>query len=232
MNRSAPLIKGKLLKRYKRFLADIALESGEVVTAHCANSGSMAGLITPGYAVMVSHSDDPNRKLKYTLELINPGSGWVGIHTGLTNHLAHEAIANGAIAELAGYTTIRREVKYGRNSRIDLLLEASDKPACYVEVKNVTLKRAEAAEFPDSVTERGAKHMLELRDMTRQGFRTVVLFIAQREDADCFRIARDIDPAYDAAFREALDAGVEALCYRCQVGADAVTVEKKIPIIL
>lgn len=230
MKLRTPLSKGKLIKRYKRFLADVEVESGEIITVHCPNSGSMAGLTAPGSEVIVSDCGNPARKLACTLELVKAGDAWVGVHTGNTNPLAEEAIRTGIISELSGYASMRREVKYGQNSRIDILLEQEGLPACYVEVKNVTLKRTGAAEFPDSVTSRGAKHMLELAEMKRQGFRTVVLFIAQREDVDWFTVARDIDPAYAESLRFAVDEGVEALCYRCSVSPDAVTVVEKLPV--
>lgn len=233
MELRGPLSKGKLIKRYKRFLADVELDNGHIITAHCPNSGSMAGLTEPGIAVIVSDCGNPARKLACTLEMVRPGAAsWVGIHTGHTNALAAEAIAAGVIAELTGYDTVRREVKYGQNSRIDLLLESPGRPACYVEVKNVTLKRADMAEFPDAVTSRGAKHMLELAEMVRGGHRAVVLFIAQREDVEAFTIAADIDPVYAKALAEAVGAGVEVLCYRCSMREDAVTVERKLPVLL
>jgi len=170
-----PLIHGTLIRRYKRFLADVVLENGDTVTAHCANSGSMLSVDTPGSEVWLSPARNPDRKLRYTWELIRIGGALVGINTQHPNALVAEAVRDGAIAELVGYDSVRREVKYGRNSRIDLLLEAPDKPPCYVEVKNVTMKRGQAAddpvEFPDAVTGRGTKHLVELADMVAGGAR-------------------------------------------------------------
>lgn len=215
---TAPLHEGRLIKRYKRFLADVELSSGETVTAHCANPGSMLAVAETGARVWLSKNDDPKRKLKYSWELIELGDALVAINTSNPNTIAAEAIAAGVIPELTGYATHRREVKYGEASRIDLLLEDANKPDCYVEVKNVNLKRGGTlAEFPDSVTKRGAKHLKELANMVAAGKRAVQLFIIQRNDCDAFDIARDIDPTYDAALREALDAGVEPLVYACDV---------------
>ncbi len=202
-----PLLKGTLVKRYKRFLADVVLDSGEAVVAHCANSGSMLSVNTPGAEVWVSPARNPERKLRYTWEMIRIGGKLVGINTQHPNLLAAEAVAAGALPELAGYTVVRREVKYGRNSRIDLLLEADGRPPCYVEVKNVTMRRdltdAGAAEFPDAITARGAKHLDELAAMKAEGYRAVMLFLAQREDCRRFALAADIDPLYAAGLARA-----------------------------
>lgn len=218
----SPLVKGRLLKRYKRFLADVELEDGETVTAHCANPGSMLGLADPGTAVWLSRSDKPNRKLKFSWELleVNLGAGpaLVGINTSHPNNIVGDAIAEGRIAELAGYESLRREVKYGRNSRIDILLEDPVKAPCYVEVKNVHLMReAGLAEFPDSVTARGAKHLDELSDMVASGARAVMMYLVQRNDADRFSLAADVDPHYVQRFEAARTAGVEALVYGCRL---------------
>ncbi len=226
----APLIKGTLLKRYKRFLADVELENGEVVTAHCANPGSMLGLKEPGSTVWLSPAANPNRKLKYSWELIEADGGLVGIHTGHPNRITEEAIADQRIPELAGYADMRREVKYGKNSRIDILLEDANKPACYVEVKNVHLYRGNGAEFPDSVTARGAKHLEELGDMAEAGYRAVMFYLVQRMDCDRFSIASDIDPAYDAALKHAVSRGVEVLCYACKLSIEEITVDRPVDI--
>ncbi|MGD9868664.1 MAG: DNA/RNA nuclease SfsA [Hyphomicrobiales bacterium] len=223
----APLVPGTLLKRYKRFLADIRLGDGETITAHCANPGSMLGLAEPGMKVWLSRSDSPTRKLKYSWELVEAGPCdppcLVGINTGHPNRLVADAIGASAIAELTGYDSLRREVKYGRNSRIDLLLEKTGAPPCYVEIKNVHLMReAHRAEFPDSVTARGAKHLAELAREAERGSRAVMLYLVQRPDAKSFSLARDIDPAYAAAFAEARAAGVEALCYRCDISPEEI----------
>ncbi|MFD1626755.1 DNA/RNA nuclease SfsA [Azospirillum griseum] len=229
----APLLQGRLIRRYKRFLADVDL-GGETVTVHVPNSGSMIGLDTPGAMVWLSRSDNPKRKLAHTLELVEPvpawGEGLVGVNTGHPNALAAAAIAAGTIPELAGYARLRREVKYGVNSRIDLLLEDPDRPLCYVEIKNVHLRRPDrgdgrAAEFPDCVTARGAKHLAELSAMVAQGHRAVMLYLVQRGDCTHFTTARDLDPAYDAALRRALDSGVEALCWSCAITTDAIELQ-------
>jgi len=228
-----PLIPGSLIKRYKRFLSDVELEDGSVVTAHCANSGSMLSVKEPGSEVWISPARNPDRKLRYTWELIRIGEALVGINTARPNGLVEEAIQDGAIAELAGYDAIRREVKYGRNSRIDLLLEDADRPKCYVEVKNVTLKRDKTnpgrAEFPDAVTTRGAKHLVELSDMVAQGHRAVMMYLVQRPDCEVFSVAADIDPAYAEGLKTAVAAGVEVLCYGCAVSTDEIKLTAPVP---
>jgi sugar fermentation stimulation protein A len=229
-----PLLKGILVKRYKRFLADVILDSGEAIIAHCANSGSMLSVNTPGAEVWVSPARNPERKLRYTWEMIRIGDCLVGINTQHPNLLAAEAVAAGALPELAGYTAVRREVKYGRNSRIDLLLEADGRPPCYVEVKNVTMRRdltaVGPAEFPDAVTVRGAKHLDELAAMKAQGFRAVMLFLAQREDCRRFALAADIDPLYAAGLARARAAGVEMLCYGCRLSPLEIAIDRPIPL--
>ncbi|WP_028879757.1 DNA/RNA nuclease SfsA [Terasakiella pusilla] len=218
------LIKGTLIKRYKRFLADVTLENGEVVTAHCANSGSMLSVKDEGATVWLSPSNNPKRKLKYTWEIIEVGGCNVGINTGHPNKIVEEAILAGQIKELTGYAKLRREVKYGQNSRIDVLLEDDDKPKCYVEVKNVTLKRGQNADFPDAVTARGAKHLRELGDMVEEGHRAVMFYLVQRSDCAIMDIARDIDPTYDEELKAAIKRGVEVICYQCDVGLDEIKV--------
>ena len=229
-----PLIRGTLIKRYKRFLADVTLESGETVTAHCANSGSMLSVNAPGSEVWLSPARNPERKLRYTWELIRIGDALVGINTQHPNAIVAEAIAAGTIPELAGYASLRREVKYGKNSRIDVLLEDDDRPTCYVEVKNVTLKRDLSpdgpAEFPDAVTTRGAKHLDELAEMVDAGHRAVMLFLVQRGDCSRFALADDIDPTYAERYKAARARGVEALCYSCRVTPEAVIVDGGIPL--
>jgi sugar fermentation stimulation protein A len=216
------LVPGTLIKRYKRFLADVALDSGEEVTAHCANPGSMLGLNMPGTRVWLSQSDNPKRKLKYSWELLEVdlgrGPALVGINTSHPNLIVADAIAAGKVAQLTGYGSLRREVKYGRNSRIDMLLEDDARPPCYVEVKNVHLmRRAGFAEFPDSVTARGAKHLVELADMVGEGARAVMFFLVQRDDASSFSLAADMDPHYSETFEMARRAGVETLVYSCKL---------------
>ena len=231
----APLFPATLVRRYKRFLADVVLASGETVTVHCANPGSMIGLNVPGARVWLSKSDNPNRKLAHSWELIEVdfggGAELVGINTVHPNALAAEAIAAGAIAELAGYGMIRREVKYGKNSRVDFLLEHPARPPCYVEIKNVHLMRQPGlAEFPDAVTKRGAKHLDELSAMVAAGARAAMLFLIQIGSAQSFRLARDIDPAYGTAFDAARLAGVEALAYRCGITCEGIEVVEPVPI--
>ncbi len=226
-----PLIRGTLIKRYKRFLSDIELENGEVVTAHCANSGSMLNVKEPGSEVWLSPARNPDRKLRFTWELIKVGESFVGINTAHPNGLVENAIKDGTIKELQGYEDLRREVKYGKNSRIDILLESPDKPACYVEVKNVTLKReSSAAEFPDAVTARGAKHLDELGQMVDDGHRAVMVYLVQREDCDSFTLSDDIDSAYGKAYKHALNKGVEAICYTCKITTTGIDVTTSLPI--
>jgi sugar fermentation stimulation protein A len=231
-----PLIPGTLIKRYKRFLSDIRLADGAVVTAHCANSGSMMGLTEPDSAVWLSPARNPDRKLKYTWELASGTDGdLVGINTSLPNGIVADAVADGKITELSGYASRRREVKYGKNSRIDLLLEDAERPPCYVEVKSVTLKRGNGAaggvaEFPDAVTARGAKHLAELSDMVAEGHRAVMLYLVQRQDCAIFDVAADIDPAYAAALADARKRGVETLCYSCIVSPEEIVVDRPLPL--
>jgi sugar fermentation stimulation protein A len=235
MRFSAPLLPATLVKRYKRFLADVVLPTGETVTVHCANPGSMIGLNVAGARVWLSKSDNPNRKLAHSWELIEvdlgAGAELVGINTSHPNALAAEAIAAGAIPELAGYGSIRREVTYGKNSRVDFLLEDLSRPPCYVEIKNVHLMRQpQLAEFTDAVTKRGAKHLGELADMAAAGARAVMLYLIQISSARAFRLARDIDPAYGRAFDAARAAGVEAIAYRCGITCDGIEVAEPVPI--
>lgn len=231
MRFSAPLLPGRLVRRYKRFLADIVLDDGEEIVAHCANPGSMLGVALPGAKVWVSQSDDPRRKLTYSWELVEIDGALVAVNTSNPNRIAAEAVQVGAIPELAGYASLRREVRYGANSRIDLLLEdGKDGRPCYVEIKNVHLVRlAGLAEFPDSVTARGTKHLAELETMVKAGFRAAMLFVVQRPDCKVFRPASDIDPAYAEGLARAAAAGVETLCYDCDVTTEAVTLRGPLP---
>jgi sugar fermentation stimulation protein A len=224
-----PLIPGHLVRRYKRFLADVVLEGGGAVTVHCPNPGRMLGLDAPGARVWVSKSGNPARVLPLTLELVEADGGLVGINTIHPNRLVEEAIGAGRIAELRGYEVIRREVRYDERCRIDLLLHRSDRPDCFVEVKNVHLKRTAGAEFPDAVTVRGAKHLRALARQVAAGARAVVVYVVQRTDCADFRIAADIDPVYGASFRAALDAGVEAACYACDISLDGVRLARPLP---
>ena len=225
------MVPATLVKRYKRFLSDHRLESGEVITASCPNTGTMLGLTTPGSATWLVHAPSPTRKYDYRWELIEDEGTWVGINTGRPNALVEEAIRAGVITELAGYADLRREVKYGTNSRIDLLLEDPGRPQAFVEVKNCHLRRqAGLAEFPDSITTRGAKHLDELAAQVALGHRAVMVFCVQRADCDHFEVAADIDPGYAAAFQRARDAGVEALAYVCHVSAETIALTHSIPI--
>jgi sugar fermentation stimulation protein A len=231
----APLIEGCLVQRYKRFLADIDLDTGERVTAHCANPGAMLGLTAAGNRVLVSRSTNPLRKLGFSWEVVeaafDAGPQLVGINTSRPNALVAEALAAGALAPLAGYERVRPEVKYGRNSRVDFLLESEGRPPCYLEVKNVHfMRRPGLAEFPDCVAARSAKHLRELADMVAAGARAVLVYVIQM-DADRFDVARDIDPAYDAAFASALAAGVESYAYACRVTPKEITIAKEVEIV-
>jgi sugar fermentation stimulation protein A len=225
-----PLERGRLVQRYKRFFADVVLDDGRAITAHCPNPGAMLGLNAPGLPAWVSTSDNPKRKLARTLELIEVDGGFVGINTMLPNRLVAEALAAGAIPELAGYPIVRPEVKYGPNSRVDFLLRAPDRPDCFVEVKNVHLLRGDRlAEFPDCVSARALKHLVELEREVAAGNRAVLLFVIQRTDCDAFAAAADIDPAYAAGLIAAAGAGVEVLCYACDIGVNGVTLAGRIP---
>lgn len=226
------LVTGRLIKRYKRFLADVTLDDGGAeVTAHCANSGSMMGLKEPGIKVWLTPNDDPKRKLKYSWEMLEIEGAMVGINTSRPNGLVEEAIEAGRIPELTGYDKLRREVKYGKNSRIDILLEGEGDKRNYVEVKNVTLTREEGvAEFPDAVTARGAKHLDELADMVREGHRAAMVFLIQRDDCDALVLARDIDQKYGEAFDAAVKAGVEVYAIGCRLSAEEIVADRPIEV--
>jgi sugar fermentation stimulation protein A len=235
MRFSAPLVPATLVRRYKRFLADVVLPSGETVTVHCANPGSMIGLNVPGARIWLSRSGNANRKLPHSWELIEvdlgAGAELVGINTSHPNSLAAEAIAAEMIPELAGYATIRREVTYGESSRVDFLLESPARPPCYVEIKNVHLmRRAGFAEFPDAVTKRGARHLAELAAMVAGGNRAVMLYLIQIGSARNFRLARDIDAQYGRAFDAARRAGVEAIAYRCMISCEGIEIADRVAI--
>jgi sugar fermentation stimulation protein A len=236
MRFTAPLVPATLVRRYKRFLADVMLPSGETVTAHCANPGAMTGLAAPGAPVWLSRSDNPKRKLSHSWELVEvdlgSGTELIGINTSNPNALAAEAIAAGLIPELIGYGTIRREMRYGQNSRVDFLLEGPGCPPCYLEIKNVHLMRQRGlAEFPDAVTKRGAKHLKELAAMAAAGARAVMLYLIQIASAERFAVARDIDPAYGVQFDQARARGVEAIARRCRLTRDGIEVAEPIAII-
>jgi sugar fermentation stimulation protein A len=229
MKLNTPLTRGRLVERYKRFFGDVKLEDGSVVTAHCANSGSMMNVKEPGSPVWISANTNPKAKLDWRWEMIEIDGAKVGINTMHPNRIVEEAILENRIKELRGYKECRREVKYGlENSRIDLLLE--DPGLCYVEVKNVTLKRENRAEFPDSVTSRGAKHLRELIEMTKDGHRAVMIYLAQRSDCDYFTVAADIDPEYAKGLKEAIEGGVEVLCYQCVLTEEEILLDKPLEI--
>ncbi|MEM6414206.1 MAG: DNA/RNA nuclease SfsA [Pseudomonadota bacterium] len=228
----SPLQQGLLKKRYKRFLADITLDTGEEITAHCPNPGSMMGVAPANAPAWVSLSPSKTRKLPHTLELVKVDGGLVAINTNNPNKIGAEAITNGLIPELTGYKEIQREVKYGENSRIDILLSGGrrKKPA-YVEIKNVHLMREKGlAEFPDSVTARGAKHLRELSEMRANGYRAIMLFIVQRMDCKQFTTAVDLDPTYAQSLLEAIKAGVEVLCYDCEITTNEVRLRKPLAV--
>ncbi|MEO0393505.1 MAG: DNA/RNA nuclease SfsA [Pseudomonadota bacterium] len=235
-----PLIEGRLVQRYKRFLADVELADGKVITVHCPNPGAMLGIKDPGLRVWILDSGNPKRKLRYTLEVIEADGGLIGINTNRPNKLAERAIINGLVPELtiAPGHSLRREVKYGKNSRIDLLIEKDGQPEApqtFIEIKNVHLLRPEArpqkmAEFPDSITSRGSKHLVELSDQVAAGHRAVMLYVIQRMDCLRFGIASDIDQAYGKAFVAAQAAGVEALAYDCHIDLSGIVLANKLEI--
>jgi len=236
MRFAAPLIPATLKRRYKRFLADVVMPGGEEITVHVANPGGMTGLAEPGMRVWLSKSDNRARKLAYSWELVEADFGGgpelAGVNTAHPNGIVGSAIAAGAIRELAGYSTIRREVKYGTNSRVDFVLEDGKRPRCYVEVKNVHLMRTRGlAEFPDAKTERGAKHLAELAAMVKSGARAVMFYLIQIGSAERFALARDIDPKYGAAFDLARAAGVDAIAYKCVLSCEAIDVRARVPIV-
>jgi len=223
-----PLTRGRLVSRYKRFFADVVLDDGAELTAHCPNPGAMLGLSAPGQACWLSRSDDPKRKLAHTLEMVEADGAPTVVNTLLPNRLVGEALAADAIPELAGYAVHRREVKYGAASRVDFLLEGPERPA-WVEVKGVTLHRGGGlAEWPDCVSARGARHMAELGEMARLGDRAVVLFVVLRADCDRFCLARDLDPAFAAAFDRVRAEGVEALVYGCAVSPRSIAIGRRL----
>jgi sugar fermentation stimulation protein A len=232
MDFATPLLPGRLIRRYNRFLADVALDSGETVTAHCPNPGSMMGLCAPGLKVWLEPNDDPRRKLRHGWRLVElDGGEWAGIDTQTPNRVAGEALRGRAIPALAGYGHVRAEVRYGTRSRVDFLLEEPGLPPAYVEVKNVHLRRdGRLAEFPDSVTTRGAKHLDELARVAAEGARAVMLYVVQRTDCDALAMAGDIDPGYVRAFCRALDGGVEMLAHRCAISPRRVTLAEAVPV--
>lgn len=225
-----PLQRGALVARYKRFFADVVLDDGREITAHCPNPGAMLGLNTPGLTCWVSRSDDPKRKLAHTLELVEVDGGLAGINTLHPNRIVAEALAADAIPELTGYATHRREVRYGANSRVDFLLEHPDRAPCWLEVKNCHLRReGTLAEFPDCVAARSSKHLRELAAMVSEGHRAVVLFTVQRTDCDRFAACADLDPVFARTLDEVADAGVEVLVYGCDISTGGVVLGRAMP---
>lgn len=233
MKFKSSLTEGVLIRRYKRFLADVRLADGSEVTAHCANPGAMTGLAHPGEPVWLSKSDNPKRKLAYSLEIVSPPEGGlVGINTSHPNGIVADAIAAGRIPQLSGYETLQREVRYGEKSRVDIYLTAADRPPAYVEVKNVHLMRTPGlAEFPDSVTTRGAKHLRELTSMAESGARAIMVYLIQRTDCSKLAFAGDLDPQYSTAFADAHSKGVEAFAFDCDISVDEIKLRSSIPIV-
>ncbi|MEC8579509.1 MAG: DNA/RNA nuclease SfsA [Pseudomonadota bacterium] len=233
MRFQTPLVPARLIRRYKRFLADVRLEDGREVTAHCANPGSMMGLADEGLRVWLEPNDDPKRKLKWAWKLVEHDSGaFTGVDTAVPNRMLKAAIQDRMVEGLTQFDTVKPEQKYGENSRIDFLLQGADQPDTYVEVKSVTLMRQSGlAEFPDSVTKRGAKHLAELAQMSQTGARAVMLYLVQRTDANRVGLAADIDPAYAQAFAEASKQGVEVIAYDCQITPEQITLGRKLPFV-
>jgi len=225
------LVPARLIRRYKRFLSDMQLEDGKEVIAHCPNPGSMMGMKDAGLKCWLEPNDDPRKKLKYGWRMSEFADGhMVGVDTGSANKIVAEALQSRNITELANYESLKPEVRYSTNSRIDFLLTQPGLPDTYVEVKSVTLSREPGlAEFPDSVTARGAKHLGDLSDMVRQGHRAVMLYLIQRTDAQRFTLAQDIDPNYAESFARARAAGVDVICYDCAMSPTNVTLNQPIP---
>ncbi|MEL6168386.1 MAG: DNA/RNA nuclease SfsA [Pseudomonadota bacterium] len=233
MNFPTPLVGGHLIRRYNRFLADVTLDDGSTVTAHCPNPGSMLGLKTPGIRVWLEPNEDPKKKLKYGWRLVELDDGhWSGIDTAVPNRVVKEALMSRLVPTLADYTSVRPEVNYGSRSRVDFLLFEAGLPDAYVEVKNVHLRRkGDLAEFPDSVTARGARHLAELSKMVEQGHRAVMLYLVQRTDCRRLRMASDLDPDYAAAFHAARAAGVEMIAFGTQIDRNGVYFGEQIPVL-
>ncbi|QYX55905.1 DNA/RNA nuclease SfsA [Roseovarius sp. SCSIO 43702] len=227
------LVPATLLRRYKRFLADIRLEDGREVTAHCANPGSMMGLAEPGTRIWVEPNDDPRKKLRFGWRLVDHGNGhFTGVDTGLPNRALRAALVAGEVPEFRAYDTIRPEQRYGEKSRIDFLLGGPGLPDAYVEVKSVTLSRsAGLAEFPDSVTARGAKHLAELARVAGAGQRAVMFYLVQRTDCTRMTLAADLDPAYAAACAAARASGVEVIAYDCAITPEGISLRDRLPVV-
>jgi len=233
MRFQTPLVPATLIRRYKRFLADVRLQDGREMVAHCPNPGTMTGLRDIGARIWLEPNDDPKKKLKFGWRLVQePDGNLIGIDTSVPNRVIKEALLAENIAGLSAYGTIKSEVKYGKNSRIDFLLGQAGLPDAYVEVKSVTLRRnGDLAEFPDCVTARGTKHLRELTEMVAQGHRAVMLYLLQRTDCSRFQVAADLDPAYGAAFQQARAAGVEMICYGTKISPEGVWLTGAVPVV-
>jgi sugar fermentation stimulation protein A len=233
MRFQTPLVPGTLIRRYKRFLADVTLVDGQEVTAHCANPGSMMGLAEPGTRVWLEPNDDPKKKLKFGWRLVEHGNGhFTGVDTAVPNRMLRAALEARDVPGLTEFDSLRAEVPYGEKSRVDFLLSQAGQPDLYIEVKSVTLSRQTGlAEFPDSVTARGTRHLNELTDMVRQGHRAMMLYLVQRTDCSRMTLAEDIDPSYAAAWKGATEAGVETLALDCEISPEAVRLGKPIEMI-
>jgi len=221
------LLQGTLIKRYKRFFVDVKYQN-KIITAHCPNSGSMMGLLNKGNCVCFSESNNPKRKLKYTLEIIRVGKKLIGVNTQLTNKIVLEALNQKRIKNLVSFNNIRTEVKFSDKTRFDFLI-SNNKEKCFLEVKNVTLVRKnKIAEFPDAITSRGTKHLIELSAAKKKGYKSYILYLIQREDCKSFKIADDIDQEYKIAFNEALKNGVKVLCYDCKLSDEKILLNNQI----
>lgn len=224
-----PFVRGRLIKRYKRFLADVELDDGRMVTAHCPNSGRMTSCCEPGRPVYLSSHDNPRRKLKYTWELIDMPSSMVGVNTLVPNRLVHISMQADTIAVLGGYSEVKREVSVASGSRLDLAASGPDRRTCYIEIKNCTLVEGGAAMFPDAVTARGKKHLLELWELVQAGHRSVMFFLVQRMDAELFKPADHIDPAYGRELRGAFENGVEIIVYDVSINPESIHLNRELP---
>jgi sugar fermentation stimulation protein A len=224
------LVSGTLIRRYKRFLADVALANGRTVTAHCPNTGSMKGCSEPGRPVYLSRSENPKRKLAYTWELIQMPASLVGVNTGVPNRLVYSALSAGAVPELSGYDSVRREVSVAKGARIDIAMEDRSGGRCFVEVKNCTLVEDGVARFPDAVTGRGLRHLSELVRLVRAGSRCAMFYLIQRTDAFCFSPAAAIDPAYSRGLGAAISAGVEVVAYDVRIDPTQVALNRALPV--
>jgi sugar fermentation stimulation protein A len=227
-----PLVPGRLVRRHQRFLADVALDDGRVVVAHCTNTGRMTGCATPGSRVYLSRSDNPRRRLPFTWELVRAGRVLVGINTLVPNRLIHAALKAGKIKEFHGYNQIAREVRAPGGSRLDLALQDRRGRRCFVEIKSVTLAQGRLARFPDAVTSRGLRHLRELARLARDGHRAVILFLVQRADCEAVTTADEIDPLYGKTLRRVVPAGVEPLAYRARVRSAGIGLDRRLPVVL